>query len=152
MSCFYGFPLTEHDVWVRNGYQWMGKGRWVSMTLRRPKKKGGSSSNKMPAVIASVNDGAFESDDEHEEKRGKARTRGELDPEDPDSTIPLPRYNAMLAVIRNTLYMSVSLTMSSPVTDFKPIAMVAFMSEVLVNILWMIFIPSNWIRWIVTYA
>jgi hypothetical protein len=27
------------------------------------------------------------------------------DPEDPETTRPLPRYNAMLAVLKNTLYM-----------------------------------------------
>ena len=29
----------------------------------------------------------------------------DVDPEDPLLTVPLPRYNAMLAVLRNTLYM-----------------------------------------------
>jgi hypothetical protein len=29
----------------------------------------------------------------------------EIDPNDPELTVPLPRYNAMLAVLRNTLYM-----------------------------------------------
>lgn len=28
-----------------------------------------------------------------------------IDPDDPNLTAPLPRYNAMLAVLRNTLYM-----------------------------------------------
>lgn len=31
----------------------------------------------------------------------------EMDPDDPDLTTPLPRYNAMLSVLRNTLYMYV---------------------------------------------
>ncbi len=31
----------------------------------------------------------------------------EIDPDDPMLTLPLPRYNAMLAVLRNTLYMCV---------------------------------------------
>lgn len=31
----------------------------------------------------------------------------EIDPDDPNLTAPLPRYNAMLAVLRNTLYMFV---------------------------------------------
>ena len=31
----------------------------------------------------------------------------EIDPDDPMLTVPLPRYNAMLAVLRNTLYMYV---------------------------------------------
>lgn len=29
----------------------------------------------------------------------------EVDPDDPILTAPIPRYNAMLAVLRNTLYM-----------------------------------------------
>ncbi len=33
----------------------------------------------------------------------------EVDPDDPILTTPLPRYNAMLAVLRNTLFMSVSI-------------------------------------------
>ena len=32
----------------------------------------------------------------------------DFDPDDPSLSIPLPRYNAMLAVLRNTLYMFVS--------------------------------------------
>ena len=32
-------------------------------------------------------------------------TEGDLDPDDPELTRPMPRYNAMLAVLRNTLYM-----------------------------------------------
>lgn len=31
----------------------------------------------------------------------------EIDPDDPNLTVPLPRYNAMLAVLRNALYMFV---------------------------------------------
>lgn len=34
----------------------------------------------------------------------------DLDPDDPNLTIPLPRYNAMLAVLRNTLYMYVPIS------------------------------------------
>lgn len=32
-------------------------------------------------------------------------TSDQIDPDDPNLTVPLPRYNAMLAVLRNTLYM-----------------------------------------------
>jgi len=32
-------------------------------------------------------------------------TQNEVDANDPSLTLPLPRYNAMLGVLRNTLYM-----------------------------------------------
>jgi len=32
-------------------------------------------------------------------------TQNEVDANDPGLTLPLPRYNAMLGVLRNTLYM-----------------------------------------------
>lgn len=39
----------------------------------------------------------------------KRDDRGDdADPDDPNLTRPIPRYNAMLAVLRNTLYMCVS--------------------------------------------
>ncbi|KAF7304868.1 SET domain-containing protein [Mycena kentingensis (nom. inval.)] len=70
-----------------NGYQIAGKGRWVSLTLKRPKGKG----KKKKAVVKDEDEEASE----HEE---------EIDPDDPILTTPLPRFNAMLAVLRNTLY------------------------------------------------
>ncbi|KAJ3992633.1 galactose oxidase [Lentinula boryana] len=95
-----------------NAYQWSGKGRWVSLTLRKPKKKPGK--QKTPAVIQHGN----ESDDELEDLKTpiKATPRapstvttkrligGNVDPDDPMLTTPLPRYNAMLAVLKNSLY------------------------------------------------
>ncbi|KAJ3979502.1 galactose oxidase [Lentinula detonsa] len=106
-----------------NAYQWSGKGRWVSLTLRKPKKKPGK--QKSPAMIQHGN----ESDDELEASSFsaifssfdlktpiKATPRapstvttkrligGNVDPDDPMLTIPLPRYNAMLAVLKNSLY------------------------------------------------
>ena len=66
------------------GYQLPGTGRWVSLNLRRPKKKGGRRARA-----------TAESDDESE---------SEEDPDDPMNSIPLVRYNTMLAVQRNTLY------------------------------------------------
>lgn len=32
-------------------------------------------------------------------------TDTDVDPDDPEPTKPMPRYNAMLAVLRNTLYL-----------------------------------------------
>lgn len=34
-----------------------------------------------------------------------APPESDVDPDDPNLTIPIPRYNAMLSVVRNTLYM-----------------------------------------------
>ncbi|KOS16217.1 galactose oxidase [Malassezia pachydermatis] len=59
------------------GYQLPGNGRWISLNMRRPKKRGGAKS-------ADGEDGQEQ--------------------EDPSTTLPLTRYNTMLAVQRNTLY------------------------------------------------
>ncbi|KAF7322962.1 Galactose oxidase [Mycena chlorophos] len=69
-----------------NGYQIAGKGKFVSLTLKRPK---GKSKKKVVA----------KDDDEDGEVEAP-----EVDPDDPIWTTPLPRYNAMLSVLRNTLY------------------------------------------------
>ncbi|KAI0330708.1 galactose oxidase [Cubamyces sp. BRFM 1775] len=107
------------------GYQITGNGRWVSMNLKRPKKKGGAPKKK--AVVQQTRpesdeedyDNEGESDDDGGEndndkpaKRSKPTPPSketsvpddEVDPDDPQRTVPLPRYNAMLAVLRNTLY------------------------------------------------
>ncbi|KAK0190088.1 galactose oxidase [Armillaria mellea] len=79
-----------------NGYQWAGKGKWVSMTLKRPKKAGGGKKKKT----------VKKEDDEDEDTETEAPPQDtEVDPDDPNQTIPLPRYNAMVAVLRNTLYL-----------------------------------------------
>ncbi|WFC97956.1 Kelch repeat-containing protein 3 [Malassezia yamatoensis] len=57
------------------GYQLPGNGRWISLNLRKPKKR------------AQPNGG-----------------QGDEEDEDPRYKMPLERYNAMLAVQRNTLY------------------------------------------------
>jgi hypothetical protein len=70
------------------------------MMLKTPKKKGGKRKK----------DHGREDDDEDDEGVQKvAATEPELDPdpEDPLLSAPIPRYNAMLAVLRNTLYMHV---------------------------------------------
>ncbi|KAF9237721.1 galactose oxidase [Melanogaster broomeanus] len=114
------------------GYQLAGNGRWVSMILKRPKKKGGggkkkhSNASHQPLASSSraktheqeVDD--RDTDGEPEEDRDEttstapaqsetsptpaSRPDPEVDPDDPNSTKPVPRYNAMLAVLRNTLY------------------------------------------------
>ncbi|KAF8810792.1 galactose oxidase [Phlegmacium glaucopus] len=66
------------------GYQFTGKGKWSSMTLKKPKAKG------VPSLKAT--------------ETPKTATLDGPDPTDPLLTTPLPRYNAMLAVLRNTLY------------------------------------------------
>ncbi|KAK7014875.1 kelch domain-containing protein 4 [Favolaschia claudopus] len=79
-----------------------GKGKWVSMTLKRPKTKGKSGGKKKNAVPAyKPEDQPSDDDDETE---SMAATVVEIDADDPLLTTPLPRYNAMLAVLKNTLY------------------------------------------------
>jgi hypothetical protein len=60
----------------------------------------------------------------------------EIDSDDPNLTAPLPRYNAMLAVLRNTLYMFVSFPafLMSPLMS-APLAMEVFTSVARVSIL-----------------
>ncbi|KAI0779197.1 galactose oxidase [Irpex lacteus] len=114
------------------GYQIAGNGRWVSLTLKMPKQKGGGKKKKKSAVPVKViekdspdspdegHDDSGESDDEPkpwEVARANAKLAqspnpnklaptadDEADLDDPNSTRPLPRYNAMLAVLKNTLY------------------------------------------------
>ncbi|KAJ8486932.1 hypothetical protein ONZ51_g4512 [Trametes cubensis] len=106
------------------GYQITGNGRWVSMNLKRPKKKGGAQKKKVVAQPTRPesdeedygNEGEGDEDEDDNDKPAKksklARPPKEtspapdddIDPDDPQRTVPLPRYNAMLAVLRNTLY------------------------------------------------
>ncbi|KAH9914485.1 galactose oxidase [Amylocystis lapponica] len=109
------------------GYQISGNGRWVSMMLKRPKKKpGGSGKKQKPAVTIARpayvdeedNEGDSNSDendgneepsnkrpaDPVPEKHKAVNADPEVDPDDPNISTPMPRYNAMLAVLRNTLY------------------------------------------------
>ncbi|KAF8799592.1 hypothetical protein BYT27DRAFT_7227801 [Phlegmacium glaucopus] len=92
------------------GYQFTGKGKWSSMTLKKPKAKGGAKSKGVKkkkkdkdAKLKEQNSGG-EEDDEAEDETSKTATLDGPDPTDPLLTTPLPRYNAMLAVLRNTLY------------------------------------------------
>ena len=66
--------------------------------LKTAKKKGGKRKKEAPR------------DDDEDEAERAAAPEPELEPdsEDPLLSTPMPRYNAMLAVLRNTLYMYVS--------------------------------------------
>ncbi|KAF7427847.1 hypothetical protein PC9H_007063 [Pleurotus ostreatus] len=89
--------LESHFWNDLNGYQLTGKGRWMSMTLRRPKAKGGAKKKKPQAASAQRGE-----DSDAEDAADSVVM--EVDPDDPILTTPLPRYNAMLAVLRNTLF------------------------------------------------
>ncbi|KAJ3974343.1 galactose oxidase [Lentinula raphanica] len=91
-----------------NAYQWTGKGRWLSLTLKKPKRKPG----KTRKPIADLRE-----DDEFDDLKTVQATPmapsmvttkrlmgDDIDPDDPILSTPLPRYNAMLAVLKNTLY------------------------------------------------
>ncbi|KAJ7685173.1 galactose oxidase [Mycena polygramma] len=92
-----------------NGYQLAGKGKWVSMTLKRPKSKNKASGKKKVQVATyKPHEEALDSDGEEYIENAASPQPVlpvvEVDPDDPLLTTPLPRYNAMLAVLRNTLY------------------------------------------------
>ncbi|CAE6469542.1 unnamed protein product [Rhizoctonia solani] len=82
------------------GYQMTGNGRWISLTLRKQKQKG-----KKPQVTQQKQqkDGSDTDMDEPEQPRPKVAATPSA-PTEPEQTVPLPRYNALLAVLRNTLY------------------------------------------------
>ncbi|KAG9084728.1 hypothetical protein FRC06_003921 [Ceratobasidium sp. 370] len=81
------------------GYQMTGNGRWISLTLRKQKQKGGK--KVQPAQRKRPD----QSDSETEAPaQPPPRTSGLDAQAEPEQTVPLPRYNALLAVLRNTLY------------------------------------------------
>ncbi|KAJ7709920.1 hypothetical protein B0H17DRAFT_244413 [Mycena rosella] len=90
-----------------NGYQLAGKGKWVSMTLKRPKNKSKAAGKKKIQVPTYRPEDHGDSDD-NEATESVAAPQPlpvvDVDPDDPLLTAPLARYNAMLAVLRNTLY------------------------------------------------
>lgn len=102
------------------GHQIAGNGRWISMMLKRP-KKGAKKQKPTPQPLRAQSDdedyGADSDTESSPADRGvpKKKPTGlssgdvahrddEIDPDDPEITKPMPRYNAMLAVLRNTLY------------------------------------------------
>ncbi|CDR88631.1 uncharacterized protein SPSC_05235 [Sporisorium scitamineum] len=131
------------------GYQLPGTGRWISLNLKRPKKKAGADRRKKKQQQQKQlqqqqqqqqqqyyrngnhsddddDDENYDSDNENGDEVGKDLVEStenlqiqptppppaptpqedeeEDDPDDPLKTIPLERYNVMLAVQRNTLY------------------------------------------------
>ncbi|KAF7791713.1 hypothetical protein EIP86_002737 [Pleurotus ostreatoroseus] len=90
-----------------NGYQITGNGRWISMPLKKPKKKGGP--RKKPQVVVQREDVSDQEDVDEDAAENNIPAPApvvepDVDLDDPLLTTPLPRYNAMLAVVRNTLY------------------------------------------------
>lgn len=68
------------------------------MMLKTPRKKGGKRKK----------DHSREDDDDDDaQKAATAEPETERDPDDALLSTPMPRYNAMLAVLRSTLYMHV---------------------------------------------
>jgi hypothetical protein len=72
------------------------------MMLKTPKKKGGK--RKKDRMRQGDDD---DNEDEDAQKAVAPELELEQDPDDPLLSTPMPRYNAMLAVLRNTLYMHV---------------------------------------------
>ncbi|KAG0698891.1 hypothetical protein DFH29DRAFT_939202 [Suillus ampliporus] len=86
------------------GYQLAGNGRWQSLTLKKPKKAGRSGKRKPAAVQQGQPEGSDDDDDAVKTHETKRPEEPDVDPDDPMLTAPIPRYNAMLAVLRNILY------------------------------------------------
>ncbi|CEH16637.1 Protein containing repeated kelch motifs [Ceraceosorus bombacis] len=106
-------------------YALSGNGRWTSLNLRRKKTQGGKRRRKAAVQPeqrrAAQSDGEEDEDEEGDEtkdgqdKQGqealsnnivptKAAPEEDDDPDDPQKSVPIGRYNAMLAVQRNVLY------------------------------------------------
>ena len=70
MTCAYTLCIVQireipiRHSFARFGYQLIGNGRWVSLTLRKPKKKGGAKKKQAPQAQAQRR--AREDDDEGE--------------------------------------------------------------------------------------
>ncbi|KAI6003046.1 galactose oxidase [Pisolithus albus] len=79
--------------------------KWTSINLRRPKKVG---TGKKKQIRSAITDTADPEDSDNEgDKTGPSQTKTTCpaqDADDPNLTKPMARYNAMLAVLRNTLY------------------------------------------------
>jgi hypothetical protein len=148
-------PCGLFSTSYRNGYQLTGNGRWMSMTLKRPKKSITPKRKKGPAGDASRQTTGNQDHDSDSEREFTTADH-EIDPDDPHLTIPLPRYNAMLVVLRNTLYMYEKCVKTldpwQSANTGSSIDMVASMNEDRENTLWMTSTPCSWINWIDTRA
>jgi hypothetical protein len=113
-----GFSYPLLTLLSRNsyGYQLQGSGRWISLNLKKKKKAGGGKRSKRPAATPAAAPNP-NSDDEETEQNAEPMDvdstppppprKEEEDPDDPEKSVPSSRYNAMLAVQRNTLYLYV---------------------------------------------
>ena len=115
------------------GYQTAGNGRWISLALKRPKKKASVKRGKkkqlpqeMPRPTAEESDdnenvesdeGSVTNEDKQQNQQSQSQVmrpsserhcvveeRDEDDADDPVKTTPIARYNAMMAVQKNVLY------------------------------------------------
>ncbi|KIP05934.1 hypothetical protein PHLGIDRAFT_517119 [Phlebiopsis gigantea 11061_1 CR5-6] len=89
------------------GYQIAGNGRWLSLSLKRPKQQAGRQKKRREKHSKSKrkNNKTKKTKDTKDEHLSAASAMPPiLNPDDPNLTVPLPRYNAMSAVLRNTLY------------------------------------------------
>ncbi len=86
------------------------------MMLKAPKKRGGKRKKVAPR----------DDDDDEAERAAVPEPELEPDPEDPLLSTPMPRYNAMLAVLRNTLYMYVSTGISPHFVNPRPVPMTSY--------------------------
>ncbi|KAL1742568.1 hypothetical protein HDZ31DRAFT_84034 [Schizophyllum fasciatum] len=92
------------------------RNRWSSLPLKRPKgkkgKKGGAPQPAKPKKVVDEDDEKAKEVPVVAGQKGRQRLAAirlgadpnELEPDDPIFSTPIPRYNAMLAVLRNTLY------------------------------------------------
>lgn len=88
------------------GYQLLGNGRWISLNLKRPKKKGGRRRKKViqPKKNSSDDEGDTTAKSDNGEDHESSSSESEEDPDDPQKSVPISRFNTMLAVQRNTIY------------------------------------------------
>ncbi|KAJ8586964.1 hypothetical protein M405DRAFT_770942 [Rhizopogon salebrosus TDB-379] len=111
MSCS---PVPETDRRFRSyGYQLAGNGGSQSMALKKSNQVGKDGKREVVVVRHGETEGSDEDDDavietqttKHTEVQFHSCTaEHDIDPDDPTLTAPIPRYNAMPAVLRNTLY------------------------------------------------
>ena len=130
------------------GYRVDGGGRWILMGLKRGRKS--KQKQKQGGLGKKGGDSDVEEADDIEKSETMKSVEIE-DPSDPLLTVPLTRYNAMLAVLRNTLYMCVPFPFHLP-----PYILCADMGEYMntdhMSIHLTTFIHSPWTRWIDTYV
>ena len=112
----------------RFAYNPAGNGRWLSLNLKKKKKAGGRRKKKVVQQVRETpeadndDEEAMDEEGEEDDEDAKAGPQPELveerpptpeedeeDADDPAKTVPLTRYNAMMAIVKNTLFMYVPL-------------------------------------------